>query len=177
VDHALNLPGRHVDAAGLFQMSLGFQVGGLVGAFQAEEFGQCRRIAPFQSQRRVGRVMALLFAGVIIVLATEDEAPKHTVHPEGLPALAHLSWLGLVGRIDPVGRLLEQTFHQCVGRLEDGGAHQRFQLLDRHAVGLLRPEAGHQLLDFLLLGQEELGRRVFFLAPAARSARVFSTMS
>ena len=72
---------------------------------------------------------------------------------------------------------LQQKSHQRVGRLENRRAHQHFQLLDRHPVGLLGLEAGHQLLDFLVLGQEEFGGGVFFLKPAVRSARVCSTMS
>jgi hypothetical protein len=33
-------------------------------------------------------------------------------------------------------------------------------------------EAGYELLDFLLLGKEDLGREGFFLEPAAMAARV-----
>ena len=44
-------------------------------------------------------------------------------------------------------------------------------------LGFPRLEAGHQLLNFLVLGQEEFWRRVFFFGPASLSARVFSTSS
>jgi hypothetical protein len=49
--------------------------------------------------------------------------------------------------------------------------------LDRQAVGLVGLEAGYQLLDFLLLGQEDLRGEVFFLKPVVRSARVCSIMN
>lgn len=62
--------------------------------------------------------------------------------------------------------------HQRVGRLEEGGAHQHFQLLDGFPVGLLPLKLHHQRVDFLLLGQEEVGGEVFFFEPACRSARV-----
>ena len=52
--HALNLPGRDFNAAGLLQMPFGFEKGRLIGPFQAKEFGQSRGITDFQTQRRVG---------------------------------------------------------------------------------------------------------------------------
>src|ERR1039458_4455651 len=69
--------------------------------------------------------------------------------------------------------LLQKESHQCIGGLEDGGAPQHFQLLDHEPVWLPRLEAGHQLLDFLVLGQKEFWRWVFFLKAVASSARVF----
>jgi hypothetical protein len=48
--------------------------------------------------------------------------------------------------------------HQGVGRLEDRRADQDLQLLHQHAGGRLRLEARDQLLDFLFLRQEEVGR-------------------
>jgi hypothetical protein len=88
-----------------------------------------------------------------------------------------LARLGLVGRINPVGRALEQKPHQCVGGLEDGGADQHFQFLDASSVGFLTLKLRHQLVDFLVLGQEEMGGGIVFFEPAARSDRVRSTMS
>jgi len=42
-----------------------------------------------------------------------------------------------------------------VGRLEHGRAHQHLELLDGHTVGLGSLETGHQVLDFLLLGEAD----------------------
>ena len=175
--HSLNLPGRDGDAAGLLQVALGLEISRLIRPFQADELGQGRRVADFQSQRVVGWIMALALAGVIIVITSERELAEDPLRPDGFPALAHFSGLGLVGAVNAVGCLLKQPADQGIGRLEDGGAHQRFQLLDGQTVGFPRLEAGHQLLDFLVLGQEEFWRRVFFFDPASLSARVFSTTS
>jgi hypothetical protein len=78
----------------------------------------------------------------------------------------------LAGGIDPVGGLLEQKAHQCVGGLEDCRADQDFELLDGPPIGSLRSKVGHQLRDFLLLGQEESRGGLFFFTPETRSARV-----
>jgi hypothetical protein len=50
-------------------------------------------------------------------------------------------------------------------------------LLDGQSVGRGGLEASHQLLDFLLLGQEDLGREVLFFKPVSRWTRVCSMMS
>ena len=81
------------------------------------------------------------------------------------------------GGIDAVGRPLQEIAHDLSGGLEDGCAQKHFQFLDGDPVGGVGLETGHQLPDFLVLGQEELWRGVFFFAPADRSARVRSTMS
>jgi len=66
--------------------------------------------------------------------------------------------------------------YQHGGWLEDGAAHQDFQFLDGHPAGLASVKAGHQLLDFLVLGQEDFERRryFFFFESVASSARVLS---
>ena len=46
--------------------------------------------------------------------------------------------------------------------LKMGRAHQNLQLLDGHPGGIGPLEARHQLLDFLVLGKEELRGEVFF---------------
>src|SRR6266403_2120268 len=68
LDYPLNLPPRHGNAAGLFQMPLGLEIGWLIGPFQTNEPCQGWRVADFQSQRGIGRMMALVFARVIIVI-------------------------------------------------------------------------------------------------------------
>jgi len=158
-------------------MVLGLLITGFIGSLQAYQPGQSRSVAALQSQRGIGRVMSLMLASMVVVIALEREGAKQAIDLETFPSLALLPRLGLVGGIDLVGGGLQQPSHQRVGRLEDGGAHQHFQLLDRQAVGLPGLEASHQLLDFLVLGQKDLGRRVFFFEPASRSARVCSTMS
>lgn len=68
----------------------------------------------------------------------------------------------------------------CVGHRNNGGygrADRHLQLLNRHLGGLVGLKLTHQRLDFLVLGQEDLGRGFFFLTPAARSERVFSTIN
>ena len=82
----------------------------------------------------------------------------------------------LVGGIDAVGRPLQEITHHLIGGFEDGCAQKHFQFLDGDSVGYVGLETGHQLSDFLVLGQEERRRRVFFFAPAARSARVCATI-
>src|SRR6266487_995638 len=131
----------------------------------------------FQSQGGIGRIMALLFPFVVVVVALQVERSKNTMDRDLLPPFALLTRLGLIAGIDAVSSSLQQITHQGVGRLEEGGAHQPFELLDGHAIGLAGLEAAHQLADFLLLGEEELRSGVFFFEPACLSARVFSTMS
>jgi hypothetical protein len=84
-----------------------------------------------------------------------------------------LARFGLVGGIDLVGSLLQQLADQGVGRLENGGAHQAFELLHSYSVGGRGLKTSHQLLDFLVLGEKEFGRGLFFFNPEASSARVF----
>ena len=45
-------------------MTLGFEVGRLVGSFQTDALGQGRRIAHLQTQPGVGRMVALVLARV-----------------------------------------------------------------------------------------------------------------
>src|ERR1039458_4637825 len=177
LDQALNLTGRKMDAAGFPQVVFGLLVTGLIRSLQADQPGQRRGFVPFQAQRGIGGIMALLFAGVVVVVALEFKGAKDARDVQVFPALALLPRLGLVGGINAIGGLLQKESHQHIGGLEDGGADQHFQLLDGAPVGFPRLEAGHQLLDFLALGEEEFWRRVFFFKPASLSARVFSTTS
>jgi hypothetical protein len=102
--------------------------------------------------------VALFLAFVVVVIALQFKAAEETVNRDRLPGLALLARLGLIGGIDPVGGALHQMAHQGSGRLEDGGAHQTFQLLNGYPLGFLSLEAGDQLLDLLVLGQEDVRR-------------------
>ena len=152
-----------LDAAGFQQMVLGLLATGCAGSLQAHQPSQRRRVAHLQTQRRIGRAVPRLFAFMVVVVPLQFEATKQAIDLEAFPSLAWLARLGLAGAIDPIGGPLQQPAHQRVGRLEDRGAHQRFQLLDGHPVGRRRLEARQQLLDFPVLGQEDFRRAVFFL--------------
>ena len=99
LDGALNLPRRNGNAAGLLQMPLGFQVGRLIGSFQAHELGQGRRISPLQTQRGVHRIMACLLARMVIIIPLQLGAAKEALHRQVFPALANLPRLGLISSI------------------------------------------------------------------------------
>ena len=124
---SLDLTGRNGDAAGLFQMPFGFEVGLLVGSFQADELGQGRSVADFQPQGVIGRVMALLFTCVVIVIAAQRGTAKNPLHPNDLPVGANLAGFGLVAGINALGCLPEQPADHGIGRLENGDAHQDLQ--------------------------------------------------
>src|SRR5690348_13033465 len=115
--YALDLAPVHVDAAGIPEVVLGLLVAGLVGPLQADQLGQRRGTGPFQTQSRIGRIMPLFLARVVVVIALEREGTKDALHLKGLPALAVLARPGLVGRVDLVGGSLEEKGHQLVGRL------------------------------------------------------------
>lgn len=112
-------------------------------------------------------MVALILAGVIVVIPLQREAAEDALHPDGVPALAHLSGFGLVAGIGPVRGFLEQPANQRIGGFENRRAHQDFQLGDALAVQLPGFKAGDQLLDFFFLSEEDGGReRLFFLAAA-----------
>jgi hypothetical protein len=75
-------------------------------------------------------------------------------------AFALFSELGLVSSVDPVDGLLEHPTHQLIGRLEDGRPDKHLQLSHGHSGGLGSLKTGHHLLDFLVLGEEDLRRRL-----------------
>jgi hypothetical protein len=153
-------------------MPFGFQVGRLVGTLQTDQLGQCRCIAHFQTQCGVGGMVALILAGVVVVIPLQMEAAEDALHPDGFPTLARLSGLGLVTGIGPIRRLLEQPADQGVGGFENRRAHQDFQFGDALAVQLPGFKAGDQLLDFFFLGKEDGGRGRFFFLAAAMCWRV-----
>ena len=124
--------------------------------------------------------MPLLLARMIVIIAFQGEEPEEAIDGQLRSGLAFPAWFGLVGRVDAVGGLLHQIGHHLVGRLENGRAHQHLQLLEGHAVGRGGLETGHQVLDFLVLGQADLGWEFpglgwgFFLKPIFNWARVCS---
>jgi hypothetical protein len=123
--------------------------------------------------------MSLFLALVIIVVAPQLEAAKDALHRDAFPFFAGFARLGVINRIDLIGSRLEKLTDQFVGWLEDGGADESFQPLDGEGFfSILTLESGDYLLDFLVLGEEELrGRWVFFFfaSSLAISLRVFST--
>ena len=122
-----------------------------------------RSVAAFQSQGSVGRVLPFFFAFMVVVIALQWKETKYALNRDRLSSLALLARFGLVGGIDLVGSLLQQLADQGVGRLENGGAHQAFELLHSYSVGGRGLKTSHQLLDFLVLGEKEFGRGLFFL--------------
>ena len=66
--------------------------------------------------------------------------------------------------------------HQCVGWSEDGRPYQPLQFLHPRPGGLLGGKARDQRLDFLLLRQEDPGRRpgFFFTPTVASCSRVWA---
>ncbi len=112
-------------------MPLGFEVGGFIGSFQADEFGQGGRVTHLQTQRGIRRIMArLLLARLVVVIPLHREAAKNALHLQRDPLFADLTGLGLVLGIGLVGGLLEQPADQRVGGFENRRAHQLFQLGD-----------------------------------------------
>ena len=68
---ALNLASGQGDATGLAQVFFGLLVTGLIGSLQARQASQSRSVATFQSEGGVGRIMAFLFARVVVVVALQ----------------------------------------------------------------------------------------------------------
>ena len=137
---------------------------------------QSRRVADLQPQGGIGWEVALLLAGMVVVVTRQCKRPEPALHLETMAAPAPLARLGRVGRLHSIHRPLQQAAHQRVGGLENGRADQPLQFLHQMAVRNLAGKTRPQLLDFLLLGQEDLGREVFFLKAAAISSRVFCTI-
>jgi len=111
----LDLPGLHVDAAGLGQVQFGFLIAGLIGPFQTHEPGQGGSVAPCQPQSGISGIMPRLFNWVIVIGALQGELPKHAVNLEAAPPFVLLPGFGLVGGVNPVGGLLQEPTHQGIG--------------------------------------------------------------
>src|ERR1051325_6239153 len=116
--------------------------------------------------------MPPFFSGMVVIVPFQWEGAEDAIDHEGLASLGKFSGFGLINRIDLISSRLEQKPNQRIGGFENGCAHQHFQLLDGHPVGLARLKARHQLSDLLILGEEEFGGGLFFFNPEASSARV-----
>ena len=134
-------------------------------------------MSALQPQSGIGRIKSLLFAFVVVIVPLQDEGAEHAIDLRADSSLILLAQLGPVGGVNAISGLLQQPSHQCVGRFENGCADQYLQLLDSYSGGLLGLESCGQLLDFLVLGPDNFGRKVFFFEPAVRSTRVCSMMS
>jgi hypothetical protein len=127
-------------------------------------------VSAFESEDFVGGMMAVFFAGVVVVGALQDGTAEHALDLERVAALADFSRCGLVAGIDFVGGFLEELADDLGRGFENGGAQQLLKVGDEGAAGLGGTEGGNQLLDFLLPGEVEVsGVRRFFLMPALRS--------
>ena len=151
---------------------------GFISPLQTHQSTQSRAVTALQPQPGIRREMPGSFPWVVIVIALELEGTKQALHRQLDPAFAMLARLGLVARVDLVGRVLEQPADQLRRRLEQSRAQQSFQLLHAGSRGRLRREAPDQLLDLGFLGERNLGSesdRLFFFESAAINARVWAT--
>src|ERR1039458_5730176 len=173
--HALNLARGHVNAAGFSQVLLRFLIAHFIGPLQTQQPRQSRRVGHFQTQRGIGGIVSLFLARMVVIVTLQWEGAKDALQLQGVPPFPMLPRPGLVGDIQAIGGLLQEESHQRVGGLENGRAHQHLHLLNRGPGRLLSREPGHQLLDFLFLGEEEVGA-LFFCAVADGPWRVWATV-
>ena len=105
-------------------MRFGLLIADFVGALQADHSAQGRGKPVLQPQSRISRVVPAILAGVVVVGALHGECAEEALHVYGGGAFAHFSRFRLVGRVNPVGRRLQQEGDQGRHRLENGGANQ-----------------------------------------------------
>ena len=117
---------------------------------------------------------------MIIIVPFQSEKPEDAVQRKLRSCFALPAWFGLVSRVNALGSLLQQISDHVPGRAKNGRAYKPLQLLDGDTVGLSSLETGHQVLDFLVLGEADLGRDLcglsgsFFFTPIFNWARVCS---
>ena len=99
---------------------------------------------------------------MVVVLANEQDGAKHALHQQRLAPLGLLARFGDIGSINTIGRLLQEHAHQIVGWLEDGCAHEDFQLGNITSLRRLVAEGGDQFLDFGFLGEADVWVGRFF---------------
>jgi hypothetical protein len=112
LDDPLDLSRAQLDAAGLRQMYLGLLVTGFIGAFQTRQPAQRRGVAHFQPQGRIGRIVALIPARVVVVVPFQRETPKEALNLTPLAPLVDLTGAGLVGGVDPIWSMTIICRHQ-----------------------------------------------------------------
>jgi hypothetical protein len=112
-------------------------------------------VAAFQTKGMVGGMVALLFAGVIVVGAPQGGVAEDSLDLDGLKALANFTGLGLVGGIDLLGSFLKKLADKISSGFENGGAQKFFQIGDEVSSRLGGAKCGNQFLDFFLAGEVE----------------------
>ena len=142
-------------------MEFGLLIGHLIRPFETDQAGQGGRVAAFQSQSRVGWIVARLPAGMVIVGAPQAERAKEALDLKFLTPFTLLAGLGMVRRFDPIHRRLQEKGHQLGCRLENGGANQPLQFMNGLAGGRGCHEPIHQRLDLFVLRQEQGAGCVF----------------
>jgi hypothetical protein len=78
-------------------------------------------VAAFDAEGLIGGVVALLFAGVVVVGAVQGGVAEDALDLDGLTSFANFSGAGLVGGVDFVGGFLEKLADELGGGFEDGG--------------------------------------------------------
>jgi hypothetical protein len=150
----MDLPGLHLNAAGFTQMNLGLFVDS-IRPLQPDEPRQGGRIADFHPQSRIGRIMATLLAGIIIIQAAQRKGAGQALNLQDDDPLGDFAGAGPIGVLDPFRRALQERAHQSSGWLENGRPHQSLQVLHRRAGWCGRSKLIDQSLDFFALRQEE----------------------
>ena len=151
LDDSLDLPRLYFDCASFFEVCLGLLETVFIGAFHANEPCQSRGAGAFQTQCRIGWMMALFAVRVIIIVPPQGKGTKETGDLKRKTAFPRFARFGLIALINPGGGLLEQKSNQFVGRVAQSRPQQEFELLDCYAAESLCRKAGDQPFDFLVL--------------------------
>lgn len=125
----MELPRRHVDAAGFLEVFLGLFKALFIDALQTHQAGQSRGVPAFQTQGGIGRIVPAVFLWIVVIIALQFKAAKDALHPKLHPSFVMPSGPGLVGGVDLIGATLQKVLDQNVGRLENGQPQEHFQLL------------------------------------------------
>ena len=147
-----------------------FKAGG-VGALQADQSGQGRRVASFQAQGGIGGKMALSFFRIKIVVALDVKATEYPLSLQALPPLVMLSGLGWVSGVAPIRRLLKEKGDHLGGGFKNSHPHQQFPWLGGGPADGLAAQAADQLLEFGILGRGHRRREFAFFCARRRCRR------
>ncbi len=96
----MNLASLHLNTACFPQMGLGLFVDS-IRPLQGDEARQGGRVADFQPQSRISRIMAALLAGMIIIPAPQRERAEQALNLQDDEPFGLLAWGGPVGGLDP----------------------------------------------------------------------------